>query len=253
MHEVMALIEAGDDAAAEARLDELAPQFDAVNEDLHAWESVSIDDTRNAIGAIESRGTHTAWIAAGSAITVVGAVGFAWLFVLRIIGIQREELAAYVNRLENSNRDLDAFAGRVAHDMRNVLEPIVLSADLLKTSSDPNLHKTAERIDRACKRGENLIAGLLAFARSTIDRTSPGSGERASIAREVQGVLEHLQGHIERIGVTVVTHIPRDAFVAISPILLHIVVSNLINNAVKYMNGCPERRLEITADASSTH
>src|SRR5690606_24353380 len=124
MHEVMALIEAGDDAAAEARLDELAPQFDAVNEDLHAWESVSIEDTRNAIGAIESRGTHTAWIAAGSAITVVGAVGFAWLFVLRIIGIQREELAAYVNRLENSNRYLYAYGFIVELEIRTVQETI---------------------------------------------------------------------------------------------------------------------------------
>jgi signal transduction histidine kinase len=252
LEQAMDAIEDGNERAAKWQLERLAPRATALHDELDRFERVSTLETETAILEIESRGASTAWLASLASVGLLGAMVFAWLFILGVVRTQREKLALYVNRLEDSNRDLDAFAGRVSHDMRNVLEPIALSAELIRMSAtEPRLRTIADRIDRSCQRGENLIEGLLAFARSSRQR-GPEPVKQASVSRELADVLEQLQDAIERVGVEVTTRVPRDAIVAIAPALLHVVLANVIGNAVKYMEGCPERRLEIRAARSET-
>src|SRR5205823_6991135 len=118
--------------------------------------------------------------------------------LLALIAKQRRQLATHIDAIEDANQDLEAFAGRVAHDLKNMLAPIVLAVPLLKraaasstsnaaiTASTPNLSSVAERVDRAARRAIDLLEGLLAFARAG---HPAGHDERASVAIELDGVL----------------------------------------------------------------
>jgi signal transduction histidine kinase len=73
-----------------------------------------------------------------------------------------------MRRIEDVNRELDAFAGRIAHDLRNALAPLELSSKVFELSpEDPGVvAETGARIERATRRAADLITGLLAFARA---------------------------------------------------------------------------------------
>jgi two-component system, cell cycle sensor histidine kinase and response regulator CckA len=63
---------------------------------------------------------------------------------------------------------LGALAGGVAHDLNNVLAPILMCAELLKSqSADPNTRRLLEMIEGNSQRGAGMIRQILAFARGT--------------------------------------------------------------------------------------
>ncbi|MDP2137609.1 MAG: PAS domain S-box protein [Candidatus Didemnitutus sp.] len=67
------------------------------------------------------------------------------------------------------------LASGIAHDLNNVLAPIVLGVDLLKTEPmNPEARTRLELVGRAARRGAGVVKQLLTFARG-------GDGERASV------------------------------------------------------------------------
>ena len=63
---------------------------------------------------------------------------------------------------------LGALAGGVAHDLNNVLAPILMCAEMLKNSAhDENTKKVADLIETNTQRGASMIRQILAFARGT--------------------------------------------------------------------------------------
>jgi PAS domain S-box-containing protein len=58
------------------------------------------------------------------------------------------------------------LAGGIAHDLNNILAPIILSVDFLKTISDhPQAKRILETIDVSAKRGADIVRQVLSFAR----------------------------------------------------------------------------------------
>ncbi len=67
------------------------------------------------------------------------------------------------------------LASGIAHDLNNVLAPIVLGVDLLKTElMNPEARTRLELVGQAARRGAGVVKHLLTFARG-------GDGERASV------------------------------------------------------------------------
>jgi len=67
------------------------------------------------------------------------------------------------------------LAGGVAHDLNNVLAPILMGAELLRLSQmDPKDVRVIEHIERSAQHGSELVRQLLTFARG-------GEGERTEI------------------------------------------------------------------------
>ena len=63
---------------------------------------------------------------------------------------------------------LGALAGGVAHDLNNVLAPILMASELLKfQSSDPRTREMLDMIESNSQRGAGMIRQILAFARGT--------------------------------------------------------------------------------------
>jgi len=60
------------------------------------------------------------------------------------------------------------LAGGIAHDLNNILAPIVLSLDILKTSvADPESQTILETIEASARRGTDIVQQVLSFARGT--------------------------------------------------------------------------------------
>jgi len=61
---------------------------------------------------------------------------------------------------------IGTLAGGIAHDLNNILTPIMLSIDMLKTtSSDPKTVKILQTIEVSAKRGADIVRQVLSFAR----------------------------------------------------------------------------------------
>jgi len=61
---------------------------------------------------------------------------------------------------------LGILAGGIAHDLNNILTPIMLSIDMLKSLSvDPHARSILETIELSARRGSDIVQQVLAFAR----------------------------------------------------------------------------------------
>ncbi len=89
--------------------------------------------------------------------------------------------------LRNQRMDsIGSLAGGIAHDLNNVLAPILMASELLTlTQSDPNALRMLETIHQSARRGARLIKQLLTFAR--------GTGEAEHSLLEVGPMIEELQ------------------------------------------------------------
>jgi signal transduction histidine kinase len=163
---------------------------------------------------------------------------------------QGRRVAEYTARLEAVNADLDAFAGRVAHDLRNALAPLVMSPSLLREAPGDTalVQRVADRTERSSRRALGIVDALLAFSRAGL---AADAREVGSVRLAVREVIDELAPSIAQVDASIeVAELP-DLHVRCSPGLLHVVLANLCGNAVKYLEGRPERRVRIAAHADA--
>nr|WP_246335418.1 ATP-binding protein [Microcella alkalica] len=80
---------------------------------------------------------------------------------------REENLRTRARRMES----LGTFAGGIAHDLNNVLTPILMSIQLLEsTETDPDRLELLSTMESASKRGADMIRQVLAFARGVEGR-----------------------------------------------------------------------------------
>lgn len=111
-------------------------------------------------------------------------------FAQLIIQFDVTDRVAEEERLRRSQRlqSIGTLAGGIAHDLNNVLTPIMMSARLIKRSKD-NVNRLAETIDAAAQRGSQMIQKLLAFAGGQHPERKQVSIH--DIIQEAAGILEH--------------------------------------------------------------
>jgi CheY-like chemotaxis protein len=81
---------------------------------------------------------------------------------------------------------IGVLAGGIAHDLNNILSPILMSIDLLKLSAKEPEAKILDTIEISTKRGAAIVKQMLFFARGV-------EGERTEIQ------LRHLLGEVDQI------------------------------------------------------
>lgn len=231
---------------AQAKLDEVRSQFQEL--DRHLYELIQI----NRVGALEAvtkaqaldRSTdRIALFARLAGLVTVGILGF-WL--MRRVRAYENEIDDYSQTLENRNRDLDAFAGRVAHDVKNALGPLVMAPSRLRrTATDPTkVSEVADRIERSSLRANSIVDALLAFSRAA---RNGESGEAGALRPALASVVEEVAPLVAQFDAAIELEEVPDLLVRCDPGLLHIVLANLVGNAVKYLEGQDERRVRISA------
>jgi len=122
---------------------------------------------------------------------------------------------------------IGTLAGGIAHDLNNILAPILMSIDILKlTASDPQAKSVLDTIEVSAKRGADIVRQVLSFARGL-------EGERV----EVQP--KHLLKDIESIikdtfpkNILLRFAIPNDIWTILGdPTQVHQILLNLCVNA----------------------
>lgn len=198
------------------------------------------------IATIEREAERLVWLTRlGVFAGILGVAGWGG----RIISAS-ERQRAETRSLQERNRDLDAFAGRVAHDLRNTLGPLLLVGPMIRRGrSDPALLSMAGTIERSSRRANATLDALSEFSRSSRGAHAEEAGRLRSA---ITGVGEELAQRAAELEVLLdIQNIP-DVFVRCDEDLLYIVFANVIGNAIKFLAGQPVRRVGVSAHVEGT-
>jgi len=144
---------------------------------------------------------------------------------------------------------IGTLAGGIAHDLNNILAPIMMSIDLLKSSSDsPQTKKILQTIEVSAKRGADIVRQVLSFARGL-------EGDRIEI--QLNDLLKDLQAIItDTFPKDIRLHFtfPQDTWIILGdPTQLHQVLLNLCVNARDAMHNGGELTISIENSVLDEH
>jgi signal transduction histidine kinase len=179
----------------------------------------------------------------------------ATMFALGLMGLSVLAVRQYARLWEERNRlaerraeELDAFAGRVAHDLKNPLGAIAGRIALGKRRFGTNapVREELERVTSSVDRMNVMIEGLLAFARAGAKPEPNARADLVIVLKQVTGdfTADAEEAHAELI----VEPIP-PVTVACPAGPLASVLGNLLRNAIKFVvdGPTPERRVRVRA------
>jgi signal transduction histidine kinase len=203
----------------------LANQIDSSVDQL-----ISINWDEGRSNATEIREAHRQAIWGDVVIggITLAVTGFIAVMLLRVLARQRRLVAEHVHALDDKARDLEAFAGRAAHDLRSPMNPIRGYADLLHESKDSpdDVAMMANRIRTAVDRMARVVDDMLAL--STAGRPMAGVSSSTEAATSV---LDEMGP--ELVGIEVTTKLDGSR-IAASAGVLNQLLRNLIGNALKF-------------------
>jgi len=155
-----------------------------------------------------------------------------------------QELAKRSSALEASNRELEAFAYSISHDLRAPLRHTAGFAELLRKSATASLDEKSQRylkmIQEAANRMGSLIDDLLAFSR--ISRAE-AHYSNLSLQQLVQEAMAEVgQDASDRQIIWKIDPLPH--WYGDRP-MLRLALVNLISNAVKFSRTRPQAKIEI--------
>lgn len=169
----------------------------------------------------------------------------------REIQTLNEALAVRSKELEVTNKELEAFAYSVSHDLRAPLRHMAGYAELLqkRVSSlmDEKSHRYMAMILESAKRMGNLIDDLLAFSRIGRAETQKTQVNLEQLVKEaVSEVKQEASGRdiVWKIGTLPVCYGDRS--------MLRLVFINLLSNAVKFTRPRPKAEIEIGCAGGNT-
>ncbi|WP_322044517.1 ATP-binding protein [Paraburkholderia sp. J67] len=153
--------------------------------------------------------------------------------LLDIVLRRAEELAQLALELGRANEELEGFSYTVSHDLRAPLRHIAGFADLLAQGESANLSTRGqhfiERIADSARFGGKLVDDLLAF--SQMGRAALHK-QRVDLNRLVKElVTDHQRDHAQR---AIEWRVGALQTLVVDPVLMHVVLRNLIDNAVKF-------------------
>jgi signal transduction histidine kinase len=179
-------------------------------------------------------------------IACIALAALAVFIALRAVRRQRRLEAGHEAMLEERAADLERFASRVAHDLMGPMSALHFTLSTLRRNAEKglSLEEPIERARACLKRSQNLVDGVMDFARSG----ASSAGGRANLRATLDGVLEDIRMDAPDVEL-VVEGVGDRLFLACGSGVLTSILSNLVRNAVKYMDEGPEKRVTIRASA----
>ncbi|HZE94952.1 MAG TPA: ATP-binding protein [Gemmatimonadales bacterium] len=162
------------------------------------------------------------------------------------------QVAQRTEALEGTNAELESFSYSVSHDLRAPLRAIHGFARILLEDHNAKLDPEAQRllgvIDQNTRRMGQLIDDLLAFSRLGRQGITAGRVDMKELARTVADEVRSVEAEAERKG---------SLEIRIDPLpvargdraLVRQVISNLLQNAVKFSRGRDNARVEVGSRA----
>jgi signal transduction histidine kinase len=149
----------------------------------------------------------------------------------------------HLEQIESRATELEQFAGRVAHDIRNPLAAARNAAELAsRRTEDPTVRDLHQRVMRSLSRADAITTALLDFARSG---AMPDPGARTVPREVVNGVTAELEADARRAGIQLTTESIPPVAVACARGVYMSLLGNLLRNAIKYMRDVEERKITV--------
>ena len=157
------------------------------------------------------------------------------------------ELRRTGRELEQSNEQLERFAGQVSHDLRTPLTAVAgfieIAADSPEVVAAPEVAAALAKAEAAAARMDTMIADLLDFAR--LGGAQPRR-EPVALQSVVDSVIDDFGPALDAGRIHVTAHV--DAVVTGDATLLRALFQNLIANALKFSSaGGRDPRVEVRA------
>jgi PAS domain S-box-containing protein len=151
--------------------------------------------------------------------------------VSRVVVVSRDvteekRLAAQFLRAQRME-SIGTLAGGIAHDLNNVLAPIMMAIEILRDKiPDAGGKRILEIVETSAKRGSDIVKQVLAFGRGV-------TGDRILVQ------LKHVINEVARIAgqtfpksIDITTNVPRDLWTVLAdPTQMHQVLLNMMVNA----------------------
>jgi two-component system sensor histidine kinase MtrB len=151
-------------------------------------------------------------------------------------------LQRQIVRLEEMSRLQRRFTSDVSHELRTPLTTVRMAADLIfaeREDFDPAVARSAELLQTELDRFEGLLTDLLEISRFDAGFAALDA-EATDLVPVVHRVVDRLAGLAERVGVTIVLHVPETPVIAeVDPRRVERILRNLVGNAVEHGEGRP--------------
>jgi signal transduction histidine kinase len=202
------------------------PAFEAVSRDVKSSIDINraaAERARRHAADLEDQVAQLRLILAAATLVITLLVGRR---LTQIVSDNERRLGQQTIELHDKNRELDAFAGRVAHELRGPLNTISLAAEVLAEQLPAG---TTATMDRGVTRMSTLVTDLLELSRA-------GGATRSAAVRAdrvVASIAADLRARVDEAGGTLQTDV-KAAVIQCSEGLLRQALWNLGENAVKY-------------------
>jgi signal transduction histidine kinase len=210
---------------------------------LLVWWIVYVVQSGTRINELASRlGTSSGsphWL-----VLIIGSI----LFGLLIVGLTYQLAQALGER--NYSRRQEEFVSNITHEMKSPLAAIKLHAQTLQQADVPR-QDHARSIDFVLQqvgRMENLVDNVLESSRLASRKRLPL--EPVALASFFEAYFAEVRGPVERRGIRLTTSVATRAVVMGRPDALHRVMTNLIDNAVRFSDRGGEVRCRVTDERS---
>jgi signal transduction histidine kinase len=202
-------------------------QFAVVGKDFDRLISINDEGATASLSRFSAARFQLMLVLLSIGLAALAGTAVAGGWASRQVARREEALTLNARILEARNRELDAFAGRVAHDIRGPLTTITLATDYLAATA-PETQRTTDVLRRSTNRMETLVDDLLTLAR--VESQVRGRCDPATVVAQVRedfGARFAAEKGALRSSVA-------EAEIACSEGLLRQALTNLVENAIKY-------------------
>jgi signal transduction histidine kinase len=239
-----------DSFTVRARFGIIVPRVDAVDDALFRLQKFNIDNGLEQAQAIKVEQDHAELAGAVSSIVSLALALAAALLVRRLAKSQERQAELHEELLVARANELDAFAGRVAHDLKNPLASLLMRLSILRshaaTLDEEGIADYADKSIAQVRRVDDTIESLLEFAHAG---AAPTPGAHASVRDTLLEAIADLKPRADVANIAIEIDVSPLADAACTPGALRSVLSNLLDNAVKYVveGSSPERKVTARA------
>jgi two-component system OmpR family sensor kinase len=160
---------------------------------------------------------------------------------LDLHGLPREiaplgnELNLLLIRIEEAFEAQQIFVSDAAHELRSPLAALKLQAMALRRAREPDVQETAlNRLDAGIERATRVVEQLLTLARQESNECLNGMEEPVRLGDIVQTGLSDLVALADNKHLDIQLQLKDDAYISADQSQLHILVRNVLDNAIKY-------------------
>ncbi len=157
-------------------------------------------------------------------------------------------------RAESLSRQKSAFVSAVSHELRTPLTTLRMHAEMLAEGlvDDERRPRVYQELASESVRLSRLVENVLEISRLE-EGLRPLRASRADLAVCVQEVAASLRRQVEGRGFTLAVRAPDEPIeLAFDPQALEQIVTNLVENALKYAASAEDRQIEIVIETSGS-